>query len=77
MSFTSDQWVEIADFPVCPVKALEEVLVGKEIQEEDLEKVDLLVSNLVKHERELRELRQEIERRMRAVKMDLLLDSEE
>ena len=75
MSFTSDQWVEIVNFPVCPVKALEEVLVGKEVQEKDLGKVDLLISNLLKHERELCELRQEIEKKRRAVKMDLLLDS--
>ena len=75
MSFTSEQWIEIADFPICPVEALEEALVGKEIKEEDLEKVEMLVSNLEKHEQELRELRQEIERKVRAIKIELFLES--
>lgn len=70
MLFTSDQWVEIADFPICPVKALEEALVGKEILKEDVDNVDRLIVNLKRHEQELRVLRQEIERKVRAIKME-------
>ena len=65
MSYTVKEWSEIAHFPVCPVKALEEHLVEKEILTKDIEKVMVLVENLKIHEHELRVLRQEIERKLR------------
>ena len=69
MSFTNEQWETIAHFPVCPVQALEEALVDKEIQDQDLARIDVLIDELRKHEEDLRVLRQEIERRVRLLKM--------
>ena len=66
-----EEWTEIARFPICPVKALEEVLVDKEITRKDLINVNKLIENLKNHEQELRTLRQEIQRRVRSIEIDL------
>jgi len=70
MSFTIETWNEIASFPVCPVQALEEALVDKDLTEKDISKIDKLIEELKEHENDLRVLRQEIERRVRLLKMD-------
>jgi chromosome segregation ATPase len=70
-----EKWAEIATFPVCPVQALEEVLVEKEIKKKDLANLDELLDNLKKHEQELRDLRQEIDRKVRQIKMELYKDN--
>jgi len=72
MSYTLQEWSEIASFPICPVQALEEALVDKEINQKDLSKVKGLIENLKKHEEELRELRQEIQRKVRSIEIDLI-----
>ena len=46
MSYSMEEWTEIARFPICPVKALEEVLVDKEISQKDLINVNKLIENL-------------------------------
>ena len=70
MSFTIETWNEIASFPVRPVQALEEALVDKDLTEKDISKIDKLIEELKEHENDLRVLRQEIERRVRLLKMD-------
>ena len=72
MSYTLQEWGEIASFPICPVHALEEALVDKEITQKDLSHVKGLIENLKKHEEELRELRQEIQRKVRSIEIDLV-----
>jgi len=71
MAYTAEEWVEIANFPICPVKALEEALVDKEIERKDLKNISKLVENLLKHEQELRELRQEIQRKVRSIEIEI------
>ena len=71
VAYSVEQWSEIANFPVCPVQALEQGLVEKKIQKNDIEKVEVLVENLKIHEQELRVLRQEIERKIRQLKMEI------
>jgi hypothetical protein len=75
MAFTEEMWAEYAKFPVCPVQALEEALVEKEIQKEDLDNIDKRIEDLKTYEQNLRELGQEIERKVRLVKMNLYTDS--
>ena len=71
MSYSMEDWTEIAQFSICPVQALEEVLVDKEITKEDLKNIKKLIDNLKEHEEELRTLRQEIQRKVRSIEMGL------
>lgn len=74
MAFTVEQWETIAHFPVCPVQALEEALVDKDRFDLDIPRIDLLIEELRKHEKDLRVLRQEIERRVRLHRMEQYKD---
>ena len=71
MVFSFERWDEIAHFPTCPVQALEEALVEKELSEKDIPEIDSLIEDLKTHESDLRVLRQEIERKVRSLKQEI------